>query len=452
MNDGSADAVTATLAEFVVGLGGTELPAAAVSTVEHAVTDSIGVALAGSKTSVGQAAATLATETTAGATVLGTGRRASPTDAAFANGTATHALELDDGSRGMFGHPSTTLVPAVFALGEVADVSGPRAVTAYVAGFEVLCSLASAANPAQYERGWHATATLGAVGAAAAGCVVLDCPATETRHALGLAVSMAAGLRRNFGADAKPAHAGHAARAGVTAARLAQAGVTAADAIEGPGGFLDVYAGNPTASGWEPPDGRWAILDPGINIKLYPCCYYAQAGIAAALRLRDDRGASATQGDTLDTIRVRASPGAAEVLAYHDPETPMEAKFSMEYTVARALVHGDVDQTAFTPGALSDETVRRVAATVEFVVDPDLPYGAYETTVTLVHADGTSHSETVPLPPGAHGNPLPAARFEEKFLRLATATLSRTQAEVAFETLSAVSTADGLRPVVAACL
>jgi len=174
----------------------------------------------------------------------GAGSRAD--DVALVNGTAAHALDFDDVSPAVRGHPSVVLLPAILAA--ASPESTMREVNeAYAVGFEAGALLSQALPGTEhYARGWHATATLGTVMAAAAVARLRGFEPDRVAAALGVAASMAAGSRQNFGTMTKPLHAGLAARNGVLAADLAGEGCTAdAAAVEGPFGFLALFKGAP---------------------------------------------------------------------------------------------------------------------------------------------------------------------------------------------------------------
>ena len=173
--------------------------------------------------------------------MVGTGRRTGAVWAALSNGTAAHALDFDDTNFALLGHPSAPVLAASLAAGELALADGRAVLHAFLLGFEVETTLAEVVNPAHYERGWHATCTLGTLGAAAAAARLLGLDAEQTRTALAVAASQASALKENFGTMTKPFHAGHAARSGVLSALIAREGWTAsAHAIEGPQGYLRV--------------------------------------------------------------------------------------------------------------------------------------------------------------------------------------------------------------------
>ena len=427
----------AVLSAFIAGLDFGTLPDAAVDLAERAVVDTVGVTLAGADADAGARAGRFAlatagegfdngtdTDLAAGAAMIGRSGRAPVQTAALANATAGHALDYDDLSWAMDGHPSVPMVAPILAVGEATGATGADAVTAYVAGFETQCYLAEPVSPTHYERGWHPTATFGTFGATAAVCSLLDCDVATTRRALAVAASMPSGLKRNFGSMTKPLHPGLAARSGVTAALLADGGFTADDApISADGGFFDLYADGaekPPA----PPGDPFRSLTEGLNVKYYPCCYFTHAAITATAGLVADHDLAPTD---VERVEVSASRGADDALSHPTPETGLEAKFSMEYCVAAAVCHDRVGLGSFADDALADPAVEAIRETVEFDVDSDLPYDDHAATVRVVTADETYRRAGVD-PPGVKEDPLTDGQLREKFIQCATRVLPRSTA------------------------
>ena len=209
--------------------------------------------------------------------------------AALINGTAAHALELDDiYAPGLF-HPGAPTIAAALAVADQQGSSMPDFRAAVMVGYEVGCRVARDLGPAHYAH-WHTTGTAGSIGAAAAAATLLDLAAEPFSHALSLAATMSAGLQQTFRSDAmgKPLHSGNAAQAGVIAALAAAGGVTGApDVFEGDAG-LAAATGAPTS--WvhstAPFDAPLAIEQ--VTVKPFPCCGHTFAAIDAALRLRAD--------------------------------------------------------------------------------------------------------------------------------------------------------------------
>jgi 2-methylcitrate dehydratase PrpD len=443
-----ADRPEATLAAFVADLTYDAVPEAARTTVERAFVDTVGVTLAGAVADAGARAGTLATRVGEGeTTVLGTGETASLTDAVLANGTAGHALDYDDLSWAMDGHPSVPLVAPALAVGELVDASGRDLMTAFAAGFEAECFVAEPVSPTHYELGWHPTATVGTFGATATAASVLGLDAEATARALCIAASMPAGLKRNFGTMTKPLHAGLAGRSGVTAALLASEGFTADDAaVSGDSGFWDRYAAG--AEGVvDPPGDPWRLAETGISVKAYPCCYFTHTSIALASTLATDHGLAP---DEVERVESTTSRGAGDALVHSEPETGLEAKFSMEYALAAALVFDRVGLSAFEPAAIADPEVQQVRERASFVVDDALPYKSNHARVVVETTGGERYEATLDDPPGTPANPLSESELREKFVECATHVLDRSAAERAFADLRSLRSRDSVRDLLGA--
>src|SRR5256712_5056218 len=244
-----AMSATARLAEFVVKTTLRDCPEAAIVQVRRAALDTLGVTLAGAgePAAVGVRGVVRAEGGTPLCTVFGTSLRTSPTWAALANGVAGHAHDFDDTNFALMGHPSVPLLATALACAEAETADGRAVVLGYLLGFEVSATLGSALNPDHYTRGWHATSSIGTLGCAAAAARILGLEPDQVRHALGIAASLASGLKENFGSMTKPYHAGHAARNGVWAALLAREGFTASDtALEGKQGYARAFGASTT--------------------------------------------------------------------------------------------------------------------------------------------------------------------------------------------------------------
>jgi 2-methylcitrate dehydratase PrpD len=174
---------------------------------------------------------------------VGARLRTSMEGAALVNGTSGHALDYDDVSRSVIGHPSVVVLPAALAAAQGVGASGRDLLEAYVIGVEVMAKLGRAMGTAHYRTGWHATSTAGTLGAAMAVGKLLRLGPEPLQHALAIAASEASGSRQNFGTMTKPFHPGHAARCGVLAARLAQKGMTGDTTIlEAPLGYFALFS------------------------------------------------------------------------------------------------------------------------------------------------------------------------------------------------------------------
>jgi len=419
------------LGAFVADTSFDDLPAGAVDTVRRAFVDTVGVALAGVESTGGGIVADTV-ERDAGRPLDGVAD-ASTTAAALSLGNAAHALDYDDLSWGMDGHPSVVLVPPILAVAPRVDADGHEAVTAYTVGFEVACAVAEPISPNHYERGWHATSTFGTFGAAAAAASLLGLDAEACQRALSMAASMPAGTKRNFGSMTKPLHAGLAARSGVTAALLAAEGfTTGTGTIGGERGFWSLYGDGADAGPSLPRSDGWYIRTAGVHTKRYPCCYFTHSAIVAAGSIRDD--AALTPRD-VSSVHVRAAGGASDALRYPNPETSLEAKFSMQHAVAVALARETVGLDAFDPETVDDPTVADLRERITFAVDESLAYDSHAASV-VVEADGRTYERTVDRPDWVHEDPPSDAELHEKFLACAKRRLDADEARETLATLA----------------
>src|SRR5574341_235365 len=274
--------LTQEIANYVFRTRYRDIPEAVVQLARGFILDGFGVALAGSTDECSRIVQAHIRQMTgkAEARVLGTKLSAPAPKAALANGVAGHAMDYDDTQLStskeavycLLTHPTTPVLAAVLAVGEKEKISGEDFVLAYILGVEVECRIADAINPRHYQSGFHSTATIGGLGAAMAVGKILELKEEQLIRALGIAASMASGLRENFGTMTKPLHAGRAAENGVTAALLANAGFTAATNILGAKrGFFNAAAGGCDETKLVGRFGRpYFMQEPGISIKPYP--------------------------------------------------------------------------------------------------------------------------------------------------------------------------------------
>jgi 2-methylcitrate dehydratase PrpD len=436
----------ARLSEFIVKTTLDDCPPEALAQVRRAALDSVGVMLAGAPEPAARIVREVARAEggTPLCTVLGTRQRTSATWAALANGTAGHAHDFDDTSFALLGHPSVPLLAAALACAESEMADGRGLALAYILGFEVDAALGTALHPAHYERGWHATATIGTLGCAAAAASLLRLEPAQTQHALGLAASLASGLKENFGSMTKPFHAGHAARNGVLAALLAREGFTASEAaIDGPQGWLTASGDGAAraAALAQALDGlgqRWHLVTTGIAVKPYPSCALTHSAIDALLELRARHHLGPEQ---IAEVEVGVNRVVPSVLMHPAPHTALQRKFSMQFCAAAALAHGRVDFGSFEDGEVRDPDVRALMARVRMVVDPSLPDGVQEhawSRLTIRLRDGRMLDSPARGAQGHPDRPLSAEALRAKFMGCATTVLPREEAEGVAEQLERV--------------
>ena len=428
---------TAMMADFVAGgaIGPEARERAALAFV-----DTIGVMLAGAHEPAAQMAQATAAEEGTGTgpcRVLGTAIRTGPQLAAFANGVAAHALDFDDMCFVSMAHPSCALVPAALAAGELSAARGSLMLDAYVAGFEIECRLGSVMNPRHYhQRGWHCTSSIGTLGAAAAAARVLGLDAGRTRHALGIAASAACGLKENLGTMVKPLHAGLAARNGVMAARLAERGFTASPrALDGPQGYLAAMDSEGSSLDTAICDlgSRWEILETGVTVKLYPSCAATHPPLDALFDLQRREGFTAADVDAID---VEVDSMTPRLLIHPSPATGLEAKFSMPFCAAAALVYGRLDIGTFDAEHIGNPQVQALLPRVTLRANPAFDAAAplSQARVTVRLSDGRRFTQAAD---GARGYPgrLTDSELATKFMACASGTVTAAGAAAVWPAL-----------------
>lgn len=422
--------VTNRLASFVSESNFEALPANAIEAAKRGLLDTIGVAIAGvrepASTAMVRVLETLGG--TATASVIGKQTRTNAPQAAFANGVMAHALDFDDDIGAGYGHPSAVLVPTVLALGESLGASGRDVIEAYVLGVEAWYRIARA-MPRLHPLGWHPTGIFGAIGAAAAAARLMKLGTARTAAALGLAASQSAGLIQNLGTMTKPFHAGNAARSGIMAALLAVEGWTAStEVLEGPLGFSFALGRGASCDVGSILDGlgaSWAIVNPGLNVKRYPCYYSAHKCIDAMLSLARERDIDPS---LVESVHCRVPARVKTILFHVDPKTGLEAKFSMHFFMAAALVDRALGLAQFVDTKPSEPAIRTLMARVHMSVHPtgdgvDPPHD-YPDTVEVQFRDGTCLTESVTLAKGNAENPLTWHELNAKFRACATLNLA----------------------------
>jgi 2-methylcitrate dehydratase PrpD len=409
------------------------LPADAVHWAKVGILDTVGVTLAGCSEPAARIVRKVASGNGGTSLVFGSAERTSALDAALVNGVASHALDFDDMNNTLGGHPSAPILPALFALADERPVGGRAFIAAYVAGFETESKVGLGVNFHHYTKGWHATATLGVLGTAAAACHLLRLDEDRTAIALAIATSLAAGIKANFGTMTKPLHVGHCARSGLFAALLAAEGFTAnPGAFEHNQGFLDVFNGPGTydvdrmLAHWGNP---FDIVAPGIAVKQYPCCGSTHPALDVMLdlvRRHDLRPA--------DVARIESwtHPRRLEHTNRPDPQSGLEAKFSVQYCLARALTDRTIRIEDFEGDAWRDPAVRAVLPRVHAAAYTTAQFPAdnhFGAEVKVTTTDGKAVSGRIDEALGrTSGNPLPAERLREKFDNCVARALPRSRA------------------------
>ena len=360
-------ALTVDLGRFIAGLRYPDIPRDALPVIHTGFTDCIGVMIAGRGEPPAQLLRAALAPPPGEATLLFGAGTASAPEAAWINGTAAHALDFDDVAQR--GHPSTVLVPAILAEAQALGASGRQMVLAYAAGYETWAELVRRDADAHHNKGWHPTGIFGAIGAAAACASLRGLGAEQAAHAIALGASQSAGIMANFGTMTRPYHAGRAAHAGVMSARLAASGFTAAqDALEHPQGFLAAVSPAGRIDVVSPVEaGRvWKLSKDRLSVKKYPLCFCTHRALDGMLDLLKDNPLDPAR---VARVRVSTSRRNTTILRNHRPQTGLEAKFSMEFAMACAIVAGRAGLAELTDGFVQRADIQTLMPRVS--VDPD---------------------------------------------------------------------------------
>ena len=408
------------LAQRINALSFNDLPVEAIHWAKVGILDTVGVTLAGAS----EEATRIVEGTTRGSSgpslVFGGIRRVGALEAALVNGVASHALDFDDCNNTLGGHPSAPVLPALFALADEAGASGRDFIAAYVAGFETECKLAMGVHFYHYTKGWHPTATLGVFGSAAACAKILKLSEEKTATALAIAASLASGIKANFGTMTKPLHVGQCTRNGLFAALIARDGFTAGDRVfEHKQGFFNVFngEGNYDAGKILP---AWAkpldIVKPGIAIKQYPCCGSTHSALDVMLGLvREHRPAA----DAIERIDVWTHARRLEHTNRPDPKSNLDAKFSVQYCMARAILDRTVAIEHFENNAHNEPAVRKLLPRVHAAPYTTAQFPAdnhFGAEIRIALKGGKALSGKIDQPYGRTSeNVLPASLLKEKF-------------------------------------
>jgi 2-methylcitrate dehydratase PrpD len=420
--------LTAYVAHFVTETQATAIPAEVMHLGKRSMLDGIGLALAGNAAESGHIVRTHLKSLglpRKGATIIGTGIKVPARFAAFANGIAIHADDYDDTQLavakdrvyGLLTHPTASVLPVVLALGETGNRAGRDVLTAYQVAVEAETKISEAINPRHYDHGFHSTATVGAIAAAAAAARMMRLNVEQTRRALGIGASQSAGLRENFGTMTKPFHPGRSAESGIVAAEFAKLGWTATPIVlEAGRGFFKAAGG-----GYDPAaiDGKlgnpWTFKFPGVSIKPHPSGSLTHPGMGLMLDLIRKHD---IRPDQVSRIKVGTNRHMPNALIHHRPVNELQAKFSMEFCMAILLLERKAGLAEFTDKVVNRPNVKKMIEKVEFTVHPEAEAAGYEKMTTIIDielADGRRISGRADFGKGSPVNPMSDDELSDKF-------------------------------------
>ena len=360
--------------------------------------------------------------------VFGRENRLAAPWAALVNGTIAHVLDFDDNFDPPKAHPSAVLCPAIIALAEQEGHSGAKAIDAYIVGLQILGRIGQGVNPVHRNRGWHATATIGVMGATAACARLMQLDAETCARALSIATSMSSGFMSQFGTEMKSIHAGLAAKGGIMAAGFARAGVTAGrDTLDGRTGMNRLMVG----PDYEQLRDSITHIEHGQNlryeldnvgepllitehkfrVKRFPTCGAIHRAMDGVLNLRAEHGFTAADVASVDLYMPRVH---FNNVFYTDPQVPLEAKFSAEYAVGCVLARGDCTLADFTPQKIFADDVRSLFPLIHRHPVDKLE-GEFPTEVHITLKNGQKLKEVIAMPQGSKAAPFSREQYWAKF-------------------------------------
>jgi 2-methylcitrate dehydratase PrpD len=446
---------TEKLAEFIASTTFDKLPASAVALAKNALIDWLGVSIAGSKEPGARILADYIRKAEArkDSSVIGLGFKTTAEFAAFANGNTGHSIDFDDTNPDTAHynmHPSTVVMPAALAVAEKYHKTGRQMLTGYVVGMETIYRVGGAIGAANSKAGWHPTPIIGSIGTAAACANLLGLNPLQTRYALGIAASLAGGLRYNFGSMTKPMHAGNAARNGVLAVELAAAGFTSnPDILDGNDSFCRMFGeGKPLEGllGQEIGLGEeWKFVSLGIGFKYYPSCRSTHTSIDATRYIRNKYN---VKPDQVAEITCKINPHHLNMAKFLKPEIGYQGKFSIPYCIVTALRNGNVILSDFADDKVKDSSTQALISKVKFI--PSVPKeGVVElgARITVRLNDGKEYSHEVTSPTGEPQNPVSDEELADKFKVCSSLVLNKKDSGRILEIVRAFETVEDLTPL-----
>ena len=416
-----------TIAEHIAQATFTDLPDEAVAAAKRSLLDGLGVILAASRLGEGSsefADLVLAEGGIHESSVLGRRRKVPAASAAWANGAASHAIDFEDAFDEAPVHPNAQVLPAVVALAESRNSSGTELLTAIAVGCDLTCRVALAMGAALNDRGWYPPPILGTIGATAGCANLLGLSTDETVNAISLAImqtSASGEIKTNPSSTIRAIRDAFPAHVAVRSSQLATRGVRGFDRpLEGSRGFFAVFAGGQV-------DTEALLSGLGkdfngarVSFKPWPSCRGTHPFIQAALELRGQVQLGDVARVVLKgapTLTMLAEPAKVK----RRPRSAIDAKFSVMFTVATALTHGEVALDSFNAEGLIDTEVLRIAELTEFTPVPELsrPSDMTAGTLSLITHDGRTLSKTITSPVGNPNAPLPTSDLVEKFVSCA---------------------------------
>ncbi|WP_170006084.1 MmgE/PrpD family protein [Bacillus fonticola] len=448
--------ITESLADHYVQLDYESLPESVIHEAKLCLLDSLGCILSGVQTSEIRMLSKELTQSTRdqSATWIGLDQKSSLLYAAILNGSMAHAVEMDDVHKEAKSHAGAVVVPTVLTYGDHANSSGKDVLTAIVVGYETMLRIGRGINATAHRmKGWHATSTCGTFGAAASVSKLSNFNQEQMVSALGLAGTQSSGLWAftSNGANSKMFHAGSASASGLLSILLVKGGLTGATKIieAEDGGFFRSSSNDYSYDAvLDNLNKEFLITD--MTRKPFACCRSMHPPIEAALNLRK-RNIKLSE---IESIKVHTYEVAKVQCGFtKSPKNISDAKFSIPYGVAVALIDGQALIKQFTSERIRDEEVLHLASKVDIVVDEkfDSAYPKNWGCSLEVQTTNGTYTEVIKDAKGDPVNPLSKQELEEKFIYLAKDLIGESRCVEIIRMIAELETVNDISQLVELC-
>lgn len=449
---------TEKLSEFLVSLRYDSLSPTVIKDAKDCILDTLGCIIAGATAKeVPRIVSCLLEDSPQNqATVVGFGNKTSIFTASLLNGMMGHVMEMDDVHKRAKSHAGTVVIPAALSYGEFRNASGKDFILSVIVGYEVVLRIGAAINAIEHrKRGWHATSTCGTFGAAAAIAKMADLSVDEFTSALGLAGTQSSGLWAFTadGANCKMFHSGHAASCGYMSVKLAMSGLRgSSQIIEAKDGGFFAASSNQYNMDLITENLGEPLYISQMTRKPFACCRSMHPPIEASLKIKEH----GINIEDIKQIRVKTYEVAKIQCGFTSrPQNTSDAKFSMPYGIAVALLDGHALMDQFGENRIKDEQVLQLADKVEIEADPyfsNLYPNQWGCKVEIELNNGEIFAEIVEDAKGDPVNPLTTEEIEKKFLYLSENVLDHNQANLVIEMVRSLEDLDDIGSLINLCM
>jgi 2-methylcitrate dehydratase PrpD len=453
--------ITTQVVDFIRKTSYQAIPPEVIRIGKRCLTDGLGVILAGSTEPCSQIIREFIDRagTSSQATTLGkASRKTTAPLAGLANGTSGHAMDFDDTQLstspdrmyGLLTHPTIPALSAALAVSEQVNASGMTFLESFLIGCEVECKIAEAIKPDHYKKGFHTSGTIGTFGAATSAARLLGLKEQQIAHTLGIAASLSSGIRVNFGTMTKPLHVGRAAQNGITAAHLASLGFTSdRNSLDGPWGYFQIFGGGfdeEKISGYM--GDPYTIVDPGVSVKPYPSGVLSHPSMDALLDIVEEYD---IQPEQVEEIRLEAGSNILNPLRYQNPQTALEAKFSLPFCLASIVLERRAGIRQFRDEFVKSPRVQNIMKRIKTYLNPDIESKGYDRILSMVDVklkDGKTLTKESGPYRGSPQNPLTEGELSEKFRECAELVLDEGKTSEALRLINCIEELANVRELI----